>query len=293
MTGYTKLFGSIIASTIWSEDDQTRIVWITMLAMADKHGEVQASIPGLAKFSQVPIHAVEAALVKLKAPDAYSRTKERDGRRIEEIDGGWVILNHAKYRAKSDIGDRKEQARIRKQRQRKRHADVTQCHAMSRYVTKCHDIAEAEAEALAESGPNLPECNAPSVEEVIRVAQMEGLAEWKARDWFDEMSGCGWIDHNLRPIRDWRSVMCRVRTKWEADGRPSGPPGRSMVGAAGGGRNATVFPSTRLAIIKKLIANNPANRESLTAREATPKDREELKKLRAEQEQIERGIAGL
>ena len=43
MPGYTKLFNSILASTIWRADDKTRIVWITLLAMADKHGIVEAS----------------------------------------------------------------------------------------------------------------------------------------------------------------------------------------------------------------------------------------------------------
>jgi len=30
--GYTKLYSSIVASTMWREDDKTRIVFITMLA---------------------------------------------------------------------------------------------------------------------------------------------------------------------------------------------------------------------------------------------------------------------
>ena len=45
MHSYTKLFSSIITSTIWMEDDKTRILWITLLAMADQHGEVYSSIP--------------------------------------------------------------------------------------------------------------------------------------------------------------------------------------------------------------------------------------------------------
>ena len=48
MSGYSKLFSEICDSTIWREPDHVRIVWITMLAKANKHGEVMASIPGLA-----------------------------------------------------------------------------------------------------------------------------------------------------------------------------------------------------------------------------------------------------
>lgn len=97
-TTYTKLFSSIVTSTIWREDDKTRIVWITLLAIKNRHGEVAGSIPGLAALANVSIPDCEAALNKLASPDTYSRTKENEGRRIEIIEGGWRILNHARYR---------------------------------------------------------------------------------------------------------------------------------------------------------------------------------------------------
>ena len=120
MTGYTKLFSSIVTSSIWTEDDRTRIVWITMLALSDQHGEVQASIPGLARIAAVSVEDCEAAIAKFLAPDPYSRTKDDDGRRIETIEGGWSLLNHAKYREAMSHEDRKEKSKIRKQRQRDR-----------------------------------------------------------------------------------------------------------------------------------------------------------------------------
>lgn len=96
---YTKLFTSITVSTIWQEPMETRLTWITMLAMADQNGDVYASIPGLARMANVPMDKVEAALACLLAPDPYSRSKENDGRRVEEIDGGWRLLNHSKFHA--------------------------------------------------------------------------------------------------------------------------------------------------------------------------------------------------
>ena len=105
---FTKLFSSILDSTIWQEPQSTRLVWITMLAMVDRHGEVQSSIPGLASRAKVTIDECEAALECFKAPDKYSRTKEFKGRRIAEIDGGWELLNHAKYRELLSAEERKE-----------------------------------------------------------------------------------------------------------------------------------------------------------------------------------------
>lgn len=86
MNGYTKLFNSIVTSTIWTEDDKTRIVWITMLAIADKNGEVQGSIPGLARIAGVAVDDCRIAIGKFLSPDLDSRTKDDEGRRIEEID---------------------------------------------------------------------------------------------------------------------------------------------------------------------------------------------------------------
>lgn len=113
MSGYTKLFNSILASTIWREDDKTRIVWITMLAMSNKDGLVEGSIPGLADMARVSIDDCKFALDKLSSPDEYSRTKAFDGRRIKQVQAGWLILNHAIYRSKMSADERREYNRIK------------------------------------------------------------------------------------------------------------------------------------------------------------------------------------
>jgi hypothetical protein len=155
MSGYTKLAQSLLTSTIWSEDDRTRIVWITMLALANAYGEVEASVPGLAKVAGVPVNDCEKALEKLAAPDPYSRTKDHDGRRIKPIDGGWFILNYERYRRKWSAEDRREQDRLRQQRHRARQAlsrSVTDRHARSQKSRQ----AEAEAEEEEERGATAP-----------------------------------------------------------------------------------------------------------------------------------------
>jgi hypothetical protein len=159
---YTKLFTSIITSTIWAEDDATRIVWITLLALADKNGEVQGSVPGIARMAAVSIESCRAAFVKFMSPDPDSRTKDDEGRRVEEIEGGWVLLNHQKYRDMSSGEDRKVQAAIRQKRARQKrerngqivthsHAPVTKSHAPVTHESRQICQAEAEAEAEAEA----------------------------------------------------------------------------------------------------------------------------------------------
>ena len=125
MTGYTKLAASILHSSIWSEDDRTRIVWITLLAMANQHGEVLASIPGVARMAGVPIADAETALRRFLSPDPYSRTPDKEGRRLEAIDGGWLLVNHAKYRAAFSRDDQKAKTAERVARHRAKAKPVT------------------------------------------------------------------------------------------------------------------------------------------------------------------------
>lgn len=106
--GYTKLFSSIVASTIWQESKETKVVWITMLAMKNRDQVVESSIPGLAKMAGVTIPECESALKVLSSPDEYSRSREFEGRRIEAVDGGWRILNGEKYRQKMGADERRE-----------------------------------------------------------------------------------------------------------------------------------------------------------------------------------------
>lgn len=146
MAGYTKLFSEIVTSTIWQEDDKTRIIWITMLALSNKYGEVSASVPGLAHTAHVKLTECEKALKKLEAPDRYSRSQEYDGRRIGRIDGGFKILNYGKYRERMRSEDRTEYLRIKQAelRARRKKQKCQQNQPESTDMQK----AEAEAEAI-------------------------------------------------------------------------------------------------------------------------------------------------
>lgn len=89
MRGNRKLVRSILDSYTWCEGDATRRVWITLLVMADNDGIVDSSLLVLAWMVGMEIPDLEKSLQVLEP-------------RIEAIDGGWRILNHAKYRSKMD-----------------------------------------------------------------------------------------------------------------------------------------------------------------------------------------------
>jgi len=135
--GFTKLFNSIITSSVWSEDDKTRLMWITMLAASDAQGFVTGSIPGMAAIARMSIEDAEKSIKALCKPDPYSRSKEYDGRRLLECEGGWLIANYQKYRQKRDPEKRRQQ-NCEAQRRYRRKQKISQCKPES---------AQAEAEA--------------------------------------------------------------------------------------------------------------------------------------------------
>lgn len=110
--GYTKLFNEILASTIWDNEWYVKVTWITILAMKDDRHQVMASIPGLAHMARVSVEQCQEAINKFCSPDAYSRSQEQEGRRLQPIDGGWYVINGPKYSHRLSIEDKREYQRI-------------------------------------------------------------------------------------------------------------------------------------------------------------------------------------
>lgn len=174
MSGYTKLFNSILASTIWREDDKTRIVWITLLAMADKNGVAEGSVPGLADLARVSIEDTERALNALSSPDRYSRSQEHEGRRIAAVDGGWQLLNHGKYRAKMSADERREYNRVKQAEWRSRQkasTNVNYCDSQS--ALSAHTEAAPKAAPKAKEEKKSARKGAPTDEFVPSLKAMD------------------------------------------------------------------------------------------------------------------------
>ena len=206
---FTKLFSSILDSTIWQEPKETKIVWITMLAMSDRNGEVHASIPGLANRAHVTIEECESALDCLKSPDNYSRTKDHEGRRIEEMDGGWRLLNHAKYRALLSAEERREYNRRKQAEYRqKTRKPVNDMSMTVNHNKQCQHSTEAEAEAEAYIPPKSP-CTLAQAKSQAAMARM---TEAEAEYWWHTRNSAGWTKGTAnggtpRRITAWQSDM--------------------------------------------------------------------------------------
>ncbi len=95
---FVKIYGSILDSSVWGESHTTVRVWITMLAMAGDTGMVRSSRSGLARRATVTPEELEEALAILGAPDRDDSSGIEDGRRVLRRQGGWLVVNHGRYR---------------------------------------------------------------------------------------------------------------------------------------------------------------------------------------------------
>ena len=204
MAGYTPLFGSIVTSSIWNEDSETRIVWITMLALANPTGMVEGSISGLAPVARVSIEACEKALEKLRQPDKYSRTKEFDGRRIIDVDGGWQILNYEKFREKARKRSAEYYRDYRKRKEPKEKDTIethTQTHTQTG-ATECN--IKPLAQQVAKGQLNTKKRSYPSKEEFVKYIKDKNLNISNPEGLFDGYNDGGWVDTQGKAVLNWK-----------------------------------------------------------------------------------------
>lgn len=92
----SQLFAMTRQSTAWvGQPPHVKLTWITLLLLADDDCDVMSSVAYLAKVAEVTFEECAQALALFLAPDRYNDYPSAvyEGRRIEEIAGGWHVLN--------------------------------------------------------------------------------------------------------------------------------------------------------------------------------------------------------
>lgn len=154
---YSKLHSSIVNSSLWVEPDATRLLFITLLAMCDQDGVVYGSRGGLGRLANIDIDDQDEAWESLMSPDPDSsdrmRAPEHEGRRVEEVPGGFRLLNFSYYRGLRNEDDRREQNRQAQAKFRQKSATESNGQPASAVVShgkpqKAHTEADTEAEAI-------------------------------------------------------------------------------------------------------------------------------------------------
>lgn len=100
MNTWTPLWSQVVDSSLWEEKPSVRVMFMTMLALKDADHIVRYDAYKLHKKAHITAEEAIEALDILKKPDTRRNMfkQEFDGRRIEEVEGGWLILNGQKYR---------------------------------------------------------------------------------------------------------------------------------------------------------------------------------------------------
>lgn len=123
MDFYTPVFARIVDSSLWSEPDYVVKVFLTLLAKKDRDQVVRGSAYNIACWAKKTEAEVLDALKILAAPDGRRiEPQPHEGRRIERVEDGWLILNGLYYQnLMSTVNRRAYKAeKERERRQRKR-----------------------------------------------------------------------------------------------------------------------------------------------------------------------------
>ncbi len=199
---FVKLDCGIIHSSLWAEDSDTKICWITLLLLADATGFVRAAASAIAREAGISAEVARRALDLFQGPDDESRTPDNQGKRIERVDGGYRVLNYEKYR------ERDYTAAVRQKRFREKHKNNGVTSVTKRVTSRQVTHAEAEAEAEADKKGGAHVARPRSIDEVLAV-----MDEKSAREFWDYYESNGWrVGRN--PMKMWKAAASRwIRNK--------------------------------------------------------------------------------
>lgn len=217
---YNKIFTKILDSSIWLEPTPTRMIWFVFLASMDEDGFCQFASPAnLAYRARLTPEETAAALETLEAPDPNSSDPDHDGRRIERVPGGWIVLNATKYRTlvTREVAKEKNRERVKRHRQKKG------CNGGVMPANESVTQSEALAEAGSGAETKTKESKATgSCEPVMRAdlrSKEEKLEGIESLDLMDEEEFDEFLqEHDFTHIIDKRSDLFYqlCRDKWHS-----------------------------------------------------------------------------
>lgn len=199
--GYSKLFSDIVDSSIWDEDSDICKVWITLLALSNADGFVRGSIGWLAGKSRVSPKVCAKAIAKFSSPDPQSRTPDNEGRRIEVLADGWLILNYLLFRDRLSSNPKAVATRLRVQKHRQRYNALRNAES----VTSTHSASASESVPVLRGCRGSKFVKPTQLEMAIYAKEIE-LPVPEIAKFYDYYESNGWkVGKN--PMKSWKSAM--------------------------------------------------------------------------------------
>jgi hypothetical protein len=207
---YSKLYSSIVHSSLWNELDHVRLLFITLLAICDREGYVYGSRDGLVRLANLDsdqcedVDPFEVLLNPDKDSSDLLRNPENEGRRIEQVPGGFRIINFSYYRGLRNEDDRREQ---NKQAQRRHKQKISQDKPCSAKISQDKPTPSASASSSSVSASaSKSKCTQKEAEEYCISIGLPG-SDGKAM--FLHWEEKGWAK-----IKDWKLTI----QKWKSFG---------------------------------------------------------------------------
>lgn len=115
---YAKVFSSMYHGSLATVGPwEALVTFQQFLILSDRLGVVDMTAEVISRISTIPLDIIRKGIAVLEQPDAASRNPNEDGARIKRIsehrDWGWVIVNHAHYRAIRSAEERRDYMRVK------------------------------------------------------------------------------------------------------------------------------------------------------------------------------------
>lgn len=181
---YGKFFASTFSGSMYGSGANVFALWGYIISNA-VNGFVDLNPQFISPILGMSLSEVTAAIKFLCSPDASSRNKAEEGRRIiKEGQFQYRVVNHSIYRAIRNDDDRREYNRTKQREHRQRvKQHINDSQSLSAMSTMS---AHTEAEAEADKKKNMGQQAGPSAEDLafaeIQAAypKREGSQRWKS-----------------------------------------------------------------------------------------------------------------
>lgn len=218
---FSKLDSGITKSSLWSEPLHVRVVFVSFLAEKDENGFVSAAYSSMQRICNVTKEQFDEAIRILESPDPESRTADFEGRRLQKIEGGWIVLNHEKYRLPEQIKNEQRKEYMKNYMRERRKCEGVN---INKKLTGVNSGLTSVSVSVSESEKKKEDCKGKEKDKPQRniiPPRIEWVTEYCnerrnnviPQKFFDHYSARGWMIGKNK-MKDWQAA---VRT-WEQSG---------------------------------------------------------------------------
>lgn len=162
MNKYSPIWSQIVDSSLWCEEDYVVKIFLTMIAKKDLDDVVRGNAFNISNWAHKTEEETLKALKILSSPDKRRIEPQLfEGRRVQKVADGWLVLNGAYYREMMSKATRREYKKNKQQEYRERDASDPKRKAYQAETRqlgkKLQEIHKLKAPELGVNGNPTPE----------------------------------------------------------------------------------------------------------------------------------------